>query len=1185
MKKFTLSIVAFLAICFLGYSQDCSSPEVAPYTEDFENAGLIPDCWTVSSDTGEEDWMFDENGSPNHVGNGGVITGSTASNGFYAVCDASGNHGPRYLLSPFVDVSGLTTPALSFYEISDAEDSANSQLDVEVWDGAAWNLMATFNTNTSGWELKTINISGLVFTGPVQARFTFSEPTGDFDDDIAIDDVTFDELPTCPNPSTIITSNITDSMADLSWTPGGSEALWNIELVDITAGGIQTMNATETGISNPHMLTSLISANDYEVYIQADCSGDLSDWVGPVSFTTLCSSITPDYSADMSTNLPDLCWDEAGDGDLISGPIDLGSSAWRDGTSYAYGNSNAINLFASNRDEWLLSPLFDLSVGGPYQLDLNVAVTDWNDGFADDTMGSDDEVYLLMTLDGGLSWATVNTWNTSNEPPLGGESYIQDLSFFNGTVQFAIYATEGDIDDSEDYDFHVGRFEVRTIPSCAEPSAGMATSISDSGANISWTVNGSETMWNIELVNISNGETATGTATETGISNPHSLSALSSESDYEFYIQADCGSEVSVWAGPFAFTTQCTTFIAPYTEDFENGGDIPNCWGVFSDSGEEDWMFNENGSPGHVGNDGTLSGSTTSNGFYAVCDASGDHGPRHLVSPFVDVSGLTLPALSFYEISDNEGGANCQLDVEVWDGAAWNLMGTYNTNTVGWEQRFIDISGLTFTGPAQARFTFSELVSDFTDDIAIDDVTFDELPSCFSPSVNISNLTDVTSVFTWAAGGSEDTWEYANLPSPSSEPASGTSDTVMTASFSGLTPETDYDFYIRSDCGGGEFSNWIKISYATLPIPPANNDCVDAVVLTVNTDLNCGVITSGTIEAASASGEDDTTCGGTPNDDVWFSFIATASTHTIDLLNITGSDTDLYHSVWSGSCGSLTNLVCTDPNSSVVGGLTIGNTYLLRVYTWDDEDGQTTNFDVCVGTPPSPPANDDINFAVAITVDEGFCDGTNTNGTNLFGSDSGEADGSCFNNGADNDVWFTFTVPNGVATVNVSTDFTGGTLVDTEIAVYSGLPSSLVELDCSQDEGTTVLSNGQTWNSIIADLAVTVGETYYVQVAGYDTNDTGTFCLDVSTNQVLGVADIDEVIFTYYPNPVNNTLKLNAQNTIESVYILNMLGQVVLKSKPNALTGLLEMSDLETGTYFVKVTIANTTRTVRVIKQ
>ncbi|OBX22280.1 MULTISPECIES: GEVED domain-containing protein [Bizionia] len=72
--------------------------------------------------------------------------------------------------------------------------------------------------------------------------------------------------------------------------------------------------------------------------------------------------------------------------------------------------------------------------------------------------------------------------------------------------------------------------------------------------------------------------------------------------------------------------------------------------------------------------------------------------------------------------------------------------------------------------------------------------------------------------------------------------------------------------------------------------------------------------------------------------------------------------------------------------------------------------------------------------------------------------------------------------------------------------------------------------------------------------------------------------------FTYYPNPVSNVLNVKAQNNISNVAVYNMLGQEVLRTAPNTVASEVDMSNLQTGAYFVKVTIGNATKTIRVIK-
>ncbi len=738
--------------------------------------------------------------------------------------------------------------------------------------------------------------------------------------------VTFSTTASCSDVTDVAASNITSAGADISWTAGtGNDSA----LVEVYAAGESAANGDTAVYSNAAAVggmdtaTGLMGDTAYDAFVTGQCGATGTTAVGPTSFTTACDAITPDYTADMSVNVPDACWNEAGSGDSVSGPMDLGASDWRQGTSYALGSSNAINLYSNVDSEWLLSPSFDLSTGGPYQLEINVAVTNWNAGTVDDAMGSDDEAQLLMSTDNGTSWTNVTTWNAANEPPVGGIEYVEDLTAITGNVMFAVWATDGAVNDPEDYDFHVGKFRVRAIPACADPA-----------------------------------------------------------------------------------------------------------------------------------------------------------------------------------------------------------------------------------------------------------------------TVMNSTLTDTAADFTWTTGGTETTWEYANLPSPSTEPASGTSTMTSAVSFTGLTPETDYDFYVRSDCGG-TYSAWVLISYTTPMTPPANDECDNAVALCVNADLDNGIVTAGTTVGASASAQaDDVT--GTPNTDVWYSFVATNDAHRVEILNVvnqgggTSTSTDMGMGVYDGTggCAALVFTDDSDPNTLDLTGLTIGTTYIVRVYGWYSSV-QYNNFDISVGTPlppPTPPANDDCDNAIGLTVNLDYLNGTVTAGTTVGATASTQADDVT---GTPNtDVWFSFVAvydAHRVELLNVVNQG-GGTSTSTDMGmgVYdaTGGCAGLVLTDDS-DPDTLNLTG------------LVAGTTYYVRVYGWFTSvQYNNFDISVGSDPALNVNDVDyQSAFTYYPNPVKNTLTLSAQNSIEQVAMYNMLGQEVLRATPNSVDSDLDMSNLQTGTYFVKVTIANVTKTVRVIKQ
>ena len=108
---------------------------------------------------------------------------------------------------------------------------------------------------------------------------------------------------------------------------------------------------------------------------------------------------------------------------------------------------------------------------------------------------------------------------------------------------------------------------------------------------------------------------------------------------------------------------------------------------------------------------------------------------------------------------------------------------------------------------------------DYADEIYIDDFSIASPPSCVTPTaITLDAVTNNTATISWIAGGTETMWEYVveAYDSDSDEPT-GTaySTTSNPLTVSGLTANTPYDFYIRADCGGGDFSSWTKVSFST----------------------------------------------------------------------------------------------------------------------------------------------------------------------------------------------------------------------------------------------------------------------------------------------------------------------------------------------------------------------------------
>ena len=71
----------------------------------------------------------------------------------------------------------------------------------------------------------------------------------------------------------------------------------------------------------------------------------------------------------------------------------------------------------------------------------------------------------------------------------------------------------------------------------------------------------------------------------------------------------------------------------------------------------------------------------------------------------------------------------------------------------------------------------------------------------------------------------------------------------------------------------------------------------------------------------------------------------------------------------------------------------------------------------------------------------------------------------------------------------------------------------------------------------------------------------------------------------YYPNPVIDVLNISYSNTISSIEVYNLVGQLVRTTKPNATTTQLDMNGLPTATYLVKVTSEGKTADIKIVKK
>ena len=305
----------------------------------------------------------------------------------------------------------------------------------------------------------------------------------------------------------------------------------------------------------------------------------------------------------------------------------------------------------------------------------------------------------------------------------------------------------------------------------------------------------------------------------------------------------------------------------------------------------------------------------------------------------------------------------------------------------------------------------------------------------------------------------------------------------------------------------------LSLTCTAAPTPPANDECSGAEVLTINPDASCTIFTPGTIAAATASSDDTAACGGTEDDDVWYSFVAENGSHIISLNNVAGSTTDLFHSLWTGDCGSLTLVPnsCSDPNTSTPSGLIVGQTYYLRVYSWTNLLFQNSTFDICIGTPPAPPANDECIGAIGLSVNPDDSCTSFESGT-VQSATASAVDVDACTGTEDDDVWYSFVATDVLQTIKLSNIVGSSTALGSSVWSGDCAALSLVAGSCSTVNLRTV-------------TGLTAGETYYVRV----------FTTTATTGQNT---TFDICIGTPPPPPANDdcsgAIEITAGGTISS---------------------------------------------------
>ncbi|SFN26850.1 Por secretion system C-terminal sorting domain-containing protein [Chryseobacterium oleae] len=599
-----------------------------------------------------------------------------------------------------------------------------------------------------------------------------------------------------------------------------------------------------------------------------------------------------------------------------------------------------------------------------------------------------------------------------------------------------------------------------------------------------------------------------------------------------------------------------------WTETFDSGTALPAGWAVINNGGNNSWDI-------RMPNIDVAHSATNVAGITYNSTAHNDY----LITKSINVQAGISERISFYIKS---GSTTFLENYEVLLSTTDQTQSAFSTVLQAtakapavWTKKTISLSAYTGqTVYVAIHATDTDQLYLFADSFIVD-ANPTTIPSCTTITLPANGATGVNAdgVLNWDMVSSATGYKVKVGTTTGGNDIVNNIDVgdVFTYNIPGLlNAGTTYYVTITPYNLVGDASGCSESSFTTNQVP-ANDDCTNAVSLPVSSTGTCTNPVSSTTGGATQSTETVPACSDTGiNDDVWYSFTATAATH---LVTVNYKDNTTATQVYSGACGSLVKVACADGsygNSNVLlQNLTAGQVYYIRVYSSSSTATIISRFNICVTTPVAP-ANDTCDTAIAIA-----CGGT-VEGNNALAADETLPASTCggtTTTASYKGVWYTVKA-NAAGPITISAC---GTEFDSYLRVYSGSCSAPI---CVSDASGVGYADGgcpvpNIYDASTLKFNATAGTTYYILLTGYSAARLGKYTISVTQDcSTMGTAEANkESRLQAHPNPFADVLNISDISKVKSVSVVDLTGRLV-KTIDNP-SSALQLGDLKQGMYLV----------------
>lgn len=809
---------------------ECAAFERIPYKEGFEGvkvpastytSNLLPDCWTskqVEANSSGTIYMV-----PCIYGNSSTAARSGVNSfmlGYNYTSDSV------YAALPLLELP-INKLQMTFYVKSNNANAVNEPLYIGAMtdpnDIATFDTIATAYITGNKYTEQIINFSKyagagkyIAFYKPADIYHTSNSSNHYF----IMDDIVVDTIAACEKVFEIKVSGIQSNGATFKWNQSAADK-WQVVVSTkgtLTPADIEAKDASividTIAQTNPFKLADdAIEANtQYYVYVRALCDDvNYGEWISvPAEFKTVCTALDIDNFGgegkkveDFSSTSNNGCWifgkrTSSGTANIISGHIQLLNTTAASDGSYAISRMldvDSIQYLQVTFDAWNSStsyPLNEVTVGvisNPGDLSTFVPLDVVKFDFATDA--EDHQAYTVRFND-----------------------YFGDYNEDYG--KFVMFISESGENTNK---IELDNIYFDSIPAWLEPRKVWADSVGADAAIIKWEQMAGADSYEFRFADkIANLESAEAQAL---IADSVRISGLGMLKTYYMQVRAKYGENYSAWSNWRQFTTECPAARPiPYSENFDSYSSAatknpPECWGSFGSDGTEGvnslyptvYSSAKNGS---TGNGLYIAGNSKLTSYAVLPRLEADLSKAILAFDYKHSSTSYTDSL-WIGVATNAENLDSILNTVVWGDSIIAKVTSAQNVWTAYQRKLEEASNGGQYIVLKANCSYTSTFSRYG--FYIDNLAVEPDAACKKPEAPEAATRELNALgFTWTDTVASQ-WDVIavekgnEVPAADATPAA-TVDTTF-ALISNLQQATEYDLYVRANCGGGEASFWV----------------------------------------------------------------------------------------------------------------------------------------------------------------------------------------------------------------------------------------------------------------------------------------------------------------------------------------------------------------------------------------